>query len=110
LNNDRAWIIDLIVKINFLIPALIASAIATSAFASDPGAEKPVASAKTEAVNTVCPVSGDKVGGDMGKPVYVEYKGQKYAFCCKDCAKDFKKNPDKYAALAEKNRSVKSDH
>jgi YHS domain-containing protein len=98
------------VKINFLIPALFVSAIATSAFASDPGSEKPTSTAKVEAVNTVCPVSGDKVGGDTGKPVFVEYKGKKYAFCCKDCAKGFKKNPEKYAALAEQKQAVKSEN
>jgi YHS domain-containing protein len=54
--------------------------------------------------------SGDKVGGEMGKPVYAEYKGKKYALCCKDCVKDFKKDPEKFVALAEKNQDSKSEH
>jgi YHS domain-containing protein len=55
----------------------------------------------SHAANTVCPVSGDKVGGDMGKPVYVQYQGKTIALCCKDCVKQFKKDPAKYAAKAE---------
>jgi hypothetical protein len=43
-----------------------------------------------------CVVSGDVIGGDMGKPVTLVYKGQEMKFCCKDCVKDFKKDPDKY--------------
>lgn len=45
---------------------------------------------------TTCVVSGDKIGGDMGKPVALIYKGQEMKFCCKDCVKDFKKDPEKY--------------
>jgi YHS domain-containing protein len=61
------------------------------------------------AINTVCPVSGDKVGG-MGKPVSVEYEGKKVALCCKQCKKDFDKEPAKYVALAEKNEGEGSGH
>ena len=43
-----------------------------------------------------CVVSGDKIGDDMGKPVTNYYKGRQIIFCCKDCVKDFKKDPDKY--------------
>ncbi|HEY5043481.1 MAG TPA: YHS domain-containing protein [Verrucomicrobiae bacterium] len=42
-----------------------------------------------------CVVSGDKIG-EMGKPVTLVYKGQEMKFCCKDCVKDFNKDPDKY--------------
>jgi YHS domain-containing protein len=62
-------------------------------------------SSSEKAVNTVCPVSGDKVG-TVGKPVYVEYQGKRIAFCCKDCVKKFRKNPDKYGSLALKNQSA----
>jgi YHS domain-containing protein len=74
-----------------MLAALMAASFATSGFAADPAT----------ATNKVCPVSGDKVGS-MGKPVYVEYQGKKIALCCKDCVADFKKDPAKYAALAEK--------
>ena len=45
---------------------------------------------------TTCPVSGDKLGGDMGKPFVFEYKGREVKLCCKDCKKDFDKEPAKY--------------
>jgi YHS domain-containing protein len=44
--------------------------------------------------NTVCPVSGDKVGDSKLTEIY---KGKIYHFCCDDCPKDFKKDPEKFA-------------
>jgi len=44
---------------------------------------------------TTCPVSGEKLGG-MGKSYAFEYKGQEVKLCCKDCKKDFEKDPAKY--------------
>ena len=61
-----------------------------------------------EVGNKVCPVSGDKIPvpgekGTMGdKPVKVEYRGKIYNLCCKMCVKDFKKHPEKYSAIADK--------
>jgi hypothetical protein len=58
-----------------------------------------------------CIVSGDKIGGDMGKPVTMTYKGQEMKFCCKDCVKDFNKDPDKYIKLldeAQKKEAAKT--
>jgi YHS domain-containing protein len=43
-----------------------------------------------------CLVSGDKIGGDMGAPITTNYMGQEIKFCCKDCVKDFRKDPAKY--------------
>ncbi len=43
-----------------------------------------------------CVVSGDKIGGDMGKPYVFTYEGQEVKLCCKDCVKDFKKDPAKF--------------
>jgi YHS domain-containing protein len=43
----------------------------------------------------ICVVSGDKLG-QMGSPTVVNYKGREVRFCCKDCLKDFDKDPDKY--------------
>jgi YHS domain-containing protein len=84
-------------------------ALAISAIAADPpnskgGKTAQSSGAKIESINTICPVSGDEVG-ELGKPVYVEYKGKKIGFCCKDCRKDFEKDPEKFAALAEKNQA-----
>ena len=44
---------------------------------------------------SICVVSGDKLG-QMGAPTVVNYKGTEVRFCCKDCVKDFEKDPDKY--------------
>ena len=49
-----------------------------------------------------CPVSGDKLDGDMGKPFVFVYKGQEVKLCCKSCKKDFDKDPDKYLAKIRK--------
>jgi YHS domain-containing protein len=45
---------------------------------------------------TTCPVSGDKLGGDMGGPYVFVYQGQQVKLCCKGCKKDFLKDPAKY--------------
>jgi hypothetical protein len=90
----------------------LAVMLAASGFASDPASDQKQAKTekvKIESANTICPVTGDEVGGDMGKPIYVEYQGKKIGLCCKDCVKDFKKNPAKFAALAEKNQADKGD-
>lgn len=42
-----------------------------------------------------CVVSGDKLG-EMGDPFVYVYKGQEIKFCCKNCLKDFNKDPQKY--------------
>ena len=49
-----------------------------------------------------CVVSGEKLGGDMGEPVHYSYKGREIKFCCKDCQKDFDKDPAKYVKKLEK--------
>ncbi len=65
-----------------------------------------------EVGNKICPVSGNKIPApgekmEMGdKPVKVEYKGKAYNLCCPMCIKDFKKNPEKYSAIADKEVSV----
>jgi YHS domain-containing protein len=45
-----------------------------------------------------CPVSGDKLGGDMGKPFVFVYQGQEVKMCCPMCKADFDKDPAKYIA------------
>jgi YHS domain-containing protein len=45
---------------------------------------------------TTCPVSGEKLGGDMGKPYVFVYQGQEVKLCCPGCKKDFDKAPAKY--------------
>ena len=47
-----------------------------------------------------CVVSDDKLG-EHGKPVKVTYEGTDVYLCCKDCIKDFKKDPAKYAQMVK---------
>jgi YHS domain-containing protein len=47
---------------------------------------------------TTCPVSGEKLG-EMGAPYTFTYKDQEVKLCCKNCKKDFDKDPAKYMAL-----------
>ena len=44
---------------------------------------------------TTCVVSGEKLGS-MGKPFVYDHEGREVRFCCKNCVKDFKKEPAKY--------------
>jgi hypothetical protein len=61
----------------------------------DKGAVKPYpASLKT------CVVSGDTLG-EMGKPVIIVKDGQEVKLCCKDCIKDFNKDPQKYLKMIQ---------
>src|SRR5579862_7291029 len=50
---------------------------------------------------TKCVVSDEKLGGDMGEPYVFKYKGREVRLCCKDCLKDFNKNPAKYVKKIE---------
>jgi YHS domain-containing protein len=58
------------------------------------------ASAAVDLHNTVCPVSGDEVGKSDLTEVY---NGKIYHLCCDDCPKEFKSDPQKYAARVEAN-------
>ena len=50
---------------------------------------------------TKCPVSEDKLG-EHGKTVKVTAPdGTDVYLCCKDCLKDFKKDPAKYAKMVK---------
>lgn len=54
---------------------------------------QPSASAKPYPRDT-CIVTGDKF--DHGKPIVRVVNGQEVKLCCKDCLKDFDKDPAKY--------------
>ena len=75
-------------RINICALALATVALTSIALAED---AKP-----TPDLLPTCPVSGEKLGGDMGKPVVFIYKNQEVKLCCKGCKKDFDKDPDKY--------------
>ena len=64
--------------------------IAGSVFA----AEVPAPASTTYRLST-CVVSGNKLGV-MGPPTIIQEKGTEVRFCCKDCVKDFNKDPKKY--------------
>lgn len=64
---------------------------------------KPGKSAKAYPLDT-CVVSDEKLDHD-GKPYVFEYKGQEVKLCCKDCLKDFKKDPAKYTKKIEEARA-----
>jgi len=47
-----------------------------------------------------CVVSGDPLG-EHGRVVKATYEGTDVYLCCKDCMKDFKKDPAKYAKMVK---------
>jgi|GEM_PF-1388032 len=67
-----------------------------------------IAHARADYPMTTCAVSGDKFeDGDMGKPQDFIYQepGKPdvlVRFCCRDCVKDFNKEPVKYLKIIEK--------
>src|SRR6476661_8722710 len=87
------------VLMRFAIPSLVlclalALGVSTS-FAADPGKSGGPAKkdeAKNKPINAKCPVQGEDIDPD----VTTTYKGKTVAFCCKDCIKEFNKDPEKY--------------
>ncbi len=71
----------------------------------DDGAKKGEGEKKQAELNAKCPVSGD----DVDKEVTETYKGRTIAFCCKDCVKDFKKDPDKFVKKLDEEKAAKKD-
>lgn len=54
-----------------------------------------------------CLVSDEKLG-EHGKPYVFTHEGQEIKLCCKDCSKDFKKEPAKYMKkIADSNKTKK---
>lgn len=97
----------------FLISALILSAGAMPVIASHDhaAADKPaapaapdaawLAKAKADYPLKTCVVSDEKIGGSMGEGIDYIYQQQGkpdrlVRFCCKDCRKDFDKDPAQY--------------
>ncbi len=82
----------------FLIAAIMAAPIA--GLAADDKDAKKAEKAKPYTLKT-CPVSGEKLGGDMGDPYVFTYSGREIKLCCKDCKKDFDKDPKKFVKKIE---------
>jgi len=55
---------------------------------------------------TTCVVSGEKLG-EMGKPYVFTHEGREIQLCCKDCLKDFKKDPAKYVKKLDDAKKAK---
>jgi YHS domain-containing protein len=68
-------------------------------FVSLAGDDKTDANAKAYPLKT-CVVSGEKLG-EMGKPYVFQHDGKEVRLCCKDCLKDFQKDPAKYMKKIE---------
>jgi YHS domain-containing protein len=90
----------------YAILSLFAVTLGIGAFvlAEDSSSAPPAATQPSVAVtdmrNTICPVSGDKVGNSDEDEMY---DGKVYHLCCPDCHKDFEKDPAKYAAAVAAN-------
>ena len=79
-----------VLSISFLAGPLMALA----------GDQSPPAKLKPYTLKT-CVVSGDKLG-EMAPPYVFRYKDREIKFCCKDCVKDFQKDPAQYLKKIEK--------
>jgi hypothetical protein len=78
---------------NITALALAATFLATP-FVGMAAEAKSDAKAKPYPLKT-CVVSGEKLG-EMGKPYTFTHEGREIQLCCKDCLKDFKKDPAKF--------------
>jgi YHS domain-containing protein len=87
-------------KIKTMVAAALLAGFATSSFTSlADDAAKPDPKLKPYPLKT-CVVSGEKLGSMDDIYVY-KYKDREIKFCCKDCLKDFNKNPAKYVKKLE---------
>lgn len=86
-------------KLKTLVAVALTVPFLASPFASLADGTNSVAPAKPKPdLLKTCPVSGEKLGGDMGKPYIFVYQGQEIKLCCPMCKKDFEKDPAKYIA------------
>ena len=76
------------------VVTVFAALLGTTALRAD---DKPAA--KPYPLKT-CVVSGEKLDS-MGKPFIYDHEGREVRFCCKNCVKDFKKEPAKYLKLLD---------
>lgn len=53
---------------------------------------------KVAKAQTMCPVLKEKIN----KKIFTDYKGKRIYFCCPKCVVDFKKDPEKYMKIFEK--------
>ena len=72
--------------------AALSSPVALASEGHDHGKKEEKSKSKS---SEICIVSGDKLG-EMGKPYVFKHEGREIKLCCKDCKKDFDKDPAKY--------------
>ena len=87
-------------KLKNLTAAILAVSTLTAPLAGFAADQKTDTKPKPYPLKT-CVVSGEKLG-EMGKPYVYMHEGREIQFCCKDCVKDFKKDPAKYVKKIEK--------
>jgi YHS domain-containing protein len=75
--------------------SILSMGLAFAALAARADGTNSVAAPRPDLLKT-CPVSGEKLGGDMGKPYVFVYQGQEVKLCCPDCKAEFDKDPAKY--------------
>ncbi|MBU4487815.1 MAG: YHS domain-containing protein [Candidatus Omnitrophica bacterium] len=68
----------------------------------DPGHSKTQETKLVDVGNTICPVTGEKID-EKTKATYA-YEGKIYNFCCPMCIDDFKKDPQKYIDIINKEK------
>ena len=56
-----------------------------------------------DAGNKICPVTGDRI--DPKSDITYEYNSKTYHFCCPMCVPEFKKNPEKYIEIINKEKA-----
>ncbi len=84
-----------------LLPLLVATAVLSLASVVRADSAIP----KSYPLRT-CPVSDDKLG-EHGKSVKVSYQGTDVYLCCKDCVKEFNKDPKKYVKIVKEAEAKK---
>jgi YHS domain-containing protein len=50
---------------------------------------------------STCLITGEKLGGSMGKPVVITAEDREIKFCCKGCLQQYQKNPADYMKKLE---------
>jgi YHS domain-containing protein len=87
-------------RMKYLTAAVLTATFLAGPFMALAGDQKADAKLKPYTLKT-CVVSGDKLD-EMGEPFVYKYQGREIKFCCKNCLKDFNKEPAKYVKKIEK--------
>ena len=83
---------------HFLMLLTFAAVLGTGPLWAGPAASGDAAPQIVAVKNAMCPLSGDKAKDKF----FYDYQGKRYHFCCPNCIKDFKKDPEEYIAKLKK--------